>query len=88
MAAPCIIFWRETQGCPAGPWLCVTRGALACLRRRELGCSDFSVAALNLEGAKVRSYRVALLTPSSEPKTLAESFPALKLGGKKPPGAK
>lgn len=54
---------------------------------RELGCSDSGTTALNPEGARVRSYRVVLLPHSaSEQKRLAEYFPALKLGGKKPGG--
>lgn len=52
-------------------------------RYRELGCVDVPVSAASAEGTRTRSYRISLMPESAEEKTLADYFPALKLGGKK-----
>ncbi|PRW60044.1 DNA-directed RNA polymerase I subunit RPA49 [Chlorella sorokiniana] len=52
-------------------------------RYRELGCVDIPVSASKAEGGRSRGYRISLMPQSAEPKTLADYFPALKLGGKK-----
>lgn len=55
-------------------------------RYKELGCVAASRKVANEEGKMVQSYEIALLPPTAgndERKTLAESFPALKLGARK-----
>jgi DNA-directed RNA polymerase I subunit RPA49 len=55
-------------------------------RYKELGCMAASSKVANEEGKMVQSYKIALLPPGSgseERRTLAESFPALKLGARK-----
>jgi hypothetical protein len=52
-------------------------------RYRELGCVDVAVTATTPEGGRTRGYRITLMPPSAEQKTLGDYFPALKLGAKK-----
>lgn len=53
-------------------------------RFRELGCVDVGCRLACEDGTSTRSYRISLMPPSTEPKTLSSYFPALKLGARKP----
>lgn len=51
-------------------------------RFRELGCMTFPTTILE-GGTRIRTFKVSLLPPAAEGKTLAQCFPPPKLGGKK-----
>lgn len=63
------------------------RGTDVAAHFRELGCTTSRSSASGV-GRGSTGVRVALLPPGNDGKTLGESFPALKLGGRKPGAAR